>query len=173
MKLNSNHAVAEEVVVESGRTWTQWLDELKSDKFKDLNCGEVEDILVHEYQLDRDWAAKITDRFASKDGLFNDSHPCFDASIRLTVDLPKDSVVNSTTQWFESEARAMEPQLNEDSILTCLWRTDHSRIAVVFEPKGDGQTEIILRHDRLRSQSDADIMHNFWEESLKGMVQAF
>lgn len=168
-----NHRI-EDVVIESGRNWKQWFNELKSPKFQGLTCDEVEDTLVDEYGIERTWARRITNRFAASHAFkeANGEQPCFEISVRKTFNYPVAEVVSSASQWFETERRATVPELKDGNQLTCAWTTDQSRVHVRFQPKANGKTQMILQHDRIGSRSDAEIMRNFWKESIKGMVEA-
>ncbi|NQV53924.1 MAG: hypothetical protein HQ500_12115 [Flavobacteriales bacterium] len=174
MAHSNGHKTADDIVVESGRNWTQWYNELDSPKFRGSSCDEVEDILVYEYGIERNWARRITNRFAAKHSFHSGTEdlPCFEISVRKTFDYPINEVFWNASQWFESEQRATETELLNGNLLTCQWKTDHSKIEVKFHKKGEGKTQMILQHDRIHSRMDAEIMRNFWKESLRGMVEA-
>jgi hypothetical protein len=174
MAVVSGFKAGEDVLTESGRTWNQWFTELKSEKFKGLSCDEVEDRLVYDYNLERNWARKITNRFAAHhhDLEEGDQRPCFDLEIRKTVPYPMDRALSSAAQWFETEDRVNGMEVINGNQLHCEWSTDRSKVALLFQSKGKDKTQMVLQHDRMHSQTDADIMRNFWHESLKGMVEA-
>ncbi|MEQ9188739.1 MAG: hypothetical protein RLP15_13475 [Cryomorphaceae bacterium] len=174
MAYSSEEKATAEIVSESGRNWKQWFNELSSAKFVGLSCDEVEDVLVNQYGIERNWARRITNRFAAKHSFHSGEaeKPCFKISVRKTFDHPFNEVLWNASQWLKSEQRATDTALHNGNQLTCEWRTDHSKVAIRFTKKGESKTEMTLQHNRIHSRLDADTMRNFWEESLKGMVEA-
>ena len=97
----------------------------------------------------------------------------FEVSIRKTFNHPVNEVFDRAKDWLETEKRTeMQQQLNQKR-LQCKWLNDDSKVSVEFNKKTNGTTEVVIQHNQLASESDADVMRNFWTESMPQMVESF
>lgn len=165
----------ESILTATGRNWQQWSNELKQEKFKGLSCDEIESELFHQYAVDRHWARKITDRFATSHDIL-DRHqgdrPSYDITVRRTFHLPKEQVIDHIHEWFRNERRAGNTERTNASKIHCQWATDDSSVDLKVHEKAPDRTQVVLHHEHIRSRDDAEIMRNFWKEQIKGMAEA-
>jgi hypothetical protein len=142
---NGNATALEDILTASGRNWKQWYSELNAIRFADLSCDEIEDALVLEYGIERNWARRITNRFATRKAtdMERTVKPCFEISVKKTFRVPIQCVYSSASHWFDTEGRASDTSKIENNRLMCEWNTDQSKVAVTFVDKGNGRTQMI------------------------------
>jgi hypothetical protein len=56
--------------------------------------------------------------------------------------------------------------------LNCKWLSDNSTIDVKFQKKGNYKTILVVQHDKLESQTDAEIIRKFWKRSIPNMIES-
>jgi len=54
----------------------------------------------------------------------------------------------------------------------CKWISDTSTIDVKFQKKGNYKTILIVQHDKLEPQTDAEIIRKFWKRSIPNMIES-
>ncbi|MEZ4721761.1 MAG: hypothetical protein R2813_07805 [Flavobacteriales bacterium] len=97
---------------------------------------------------------------------------CPEISVSKTFNHPVDAVYDRTLDWFETEKRVILKRSEKLKALNCQWLTDKSEIDVSFTDKGNGKTQLTLLHKNLDSQSDCDVMKNYWTEQIPNMVES-
>jgi hypothetical protein len=163
----------QELLNESGRNWNQWFSEMENKGFDELRVFGMSEKLLKEYSLELPCARVIALRFCQYIGKcdLNDSANVFEVSVTKTFNYPVDEVFGRATDWFETENRTELQSIVNQKRLNCRWLSDNSTIDVKFQKKSSSKTTLIVQHERLESESDAEIMRNFWKRSIPNMIE--
>jgi len=164
----------EAVLQASGKTWSQWFSEMESKGFLELSRKEVVKRLNDDYMTSPEWAQTIAAEFERVNGArkTNGHKDGFEVSVSKTFPYPVDDVYDRALQWFEKDNRAFLRPGGNVKKLHCDWLTDDSHIAVRFNSKGKGKTQIVVQHENLLSEGDVEVMRNFWKERLEHLVES-
>jgi hypothetical protein len=172
----SNHSLDRSTIInETGKNLHQWFSELEARGFECIHWKKQVKALAEDYQLDQEWAEYIAEAFCSECGLPWKDQASNGYKVLVTKTFPYSlaSVKQFTNEWFEQEKRAQpskEKANNGDSNFQ--WLTDDSTVCVKLESKNGDKTRVLLTHKELPSSSDAEIMRNFWRQSLQSMVES-
>lgn len=164
----------EQVLNETGRMWCQWFSELESKGYGQIGLIELREILQRDYQLELSIAESISRAFFSRYSKQKNSlSKGFDICVSKTFNHPVNQVFNCAAEWFESENRTELQKRISLKRLNCRWLSDNSKIDVKFHAKGNFKTQMIIQHDHMANESDAQIMKNYWKERLPKMIESF
>ena len=161
------------IINETGKNLHQWFSELEGRGFECIHWKKQVKALAEEYQLDQEWAEFIAEAFCSECGLpwKDQASQGYQILVTKTFPFPLEHVQQFTNEWFEHEQRAAPSKQHPSNGKTNFqWMTDDSTVSVKLESKGKQKTRILLTHKELPNSSDAEIMRNFWKESLHSMV---
>lgn len=174
MSNSTSSSTSDEAILKaSGRTWSQWMSELESKSFSQWSKKDRLKMLRLDYGLSNLWASRVDAAYAA---CMSDPvcalKAQFGVSISKTFHYPVGDVYDRAMQWFESENRVQLRDIQRSKRLHGDWLTDDSRIDVVFHAKGTDKTQIVVQHEKLTSETDIDIMRNFWKQQLDQMVES-
>lgn len=141
--------------------------------FDELNVLDMSQKLLSDYGLEEPCARIITLRFCQFIGKCsnNDTINVFEVSVSKTFNYPVNKVFGKATNWFETENRTELQQVVNQKRLNCKWLSDNSVVNVKFQQKGNSKTKMIVQHDKLESETDAEIMRDFWKRSIPHMIE--
>ena len=163
----------QELVNETGKTWNQWFSEMERKNFDQLSVLDMSNELVLKYAMDEPVARLVALRYCQHIGHCSPTTTTsvFEVSVSKTFNYPLDEVYGRATDWFEAENRMSLQQRINHKRLNCKWLSDNSNIDVKFLPKGQTKTKMVVQHDKLESETDVEIMRNFWKRSLPNMIE--
>lgn len=95
----------------------------------------------------------------------------FEVSVSKVFPYSKNQVYDRAVDWLEGQDRIAMKARSNGSKLLCEWCSDQSKVDLIITPQGRKKTKMEVAHE-LRSESDADVMRNFWREHLPRMVES-
>jgi len=161
------------IINETGKTMQQWFNELEKREFQCIHWKKQVELLVEDYQLDLSWAEYISEAYCSLHGVpwKDKDNKGYSILVTKTFHHPYKQVRNLTQEGFSMERRACNAQKIDENRRKYQWSTDDSDVSVQIESKGDEKTRVIVRHDHLSSEVDAEVMRNFWKSQISGFVE--
>jgi hypothetical protein len=172
------------VVPKTGKTMAEWFAILDEKGAKKLDSHSIYDLVVSidglkplgewncgllstSYQWDRG----LRERGEKKDG--------FEISVSKTIAVPVEVLYAAWVddglrkKWLSEKITITKS--TENKSVRALWSDDSTRLSVDFYSKGDGKSQVVVQHLKIRDSEIAAQMKMFWAErlnSLKSIVES-
>jgi uncharacterized protein YndB with AHSA1/START domain len=157
----------------TGRAWSEWLALLDRAGARAMGHKDIALLLSRRFGVPDWWSRMVTVGYEQARGLrvARERADGFAATASRTVQAPVRRLFDA---WSDDESRGrwlldapVEVRRSSDGkSLRMTWRRNGSPVAVSFQSRGPGKSQVAVEHARLRSAASARTQKAFWSAAL-------
>ena len=158
----------------TGRGWEEWFDLLDDWGAPDKPQEEASAWVSEEHGIDRWGSQAVTINYHRARGLraVGEHSDGFTITASKTIAAPVEAVYDAVVDGEQRERWLPARELRQRTatrpkVARFDWEEGGSRVAVFFEPAGDGRSRTVVQHARLSDGKEAERMKEFWRERVE------
>jgi uncharacterized protein YndB with AHSA1/START domain len=172
----------EAVMRATGRPWSEWLAVLDRAGARGMAHKDIALLLSRKFGVPDWWGQMVTVGYEQARGLraAGERADGFAATASRTMHAPVDRLFDA---WQDEQSRArwlldapLEVRRSVDGkSLRMTWSAGGSSVAVSFQSRGAGKSQVAVEHGRLKSAASARTQKAFWAaalERLKALLES-
>ena len=167
----------EAVEAKTGKNWSRWFKHLDAAGAKKMTHQEIVAHLRDKHDVRPWWQQMVAVTYEQARGLreMHEKPSGFEISVSRTIDAPVSKAYKAwmdektRKQWLPSNFTIRKATPNKS--LRIGWE-DGSLVAIAFAPKGDGKSQVVAQHGKLKDAKAGAKMKKFWSEALERLKEA-
>jgi len=176
---NSPKMSDEAVKAKTGKIWSEWFKILDDAGGIKMTHKEIVACLSENYGIGSWWQQMITVTYEQTRGIrkLHEKPEGFQISKSRTISVPVSILFkawtnkNTRKQWLKDASFTIRKKTIDKNI-RITWIDNTTSVEVMFYPKSDVKTQVVVQHSKLPSAKEAEQMKAYWTESL-GKLQEF
>lgn len=160
----------------TGKTWGEWFALLDRAGAMKMTHKEIVGYLSAHHSLGPWWRQMVAVTYEHVRGL-REKHEKpggYEISRSKTIAASAEQLYaavyddNRRANWLPGHQLAIRTAKPGKSI-RMTWSDGLSIVVVNFYPKGEGKTQVVVQHDKLKDASQGEKMKQFWADKLQGL----
>jgi uncharacterized protein YndB with AHSA1/START domain len=161
----------EAVESKTGKTWSRWFKHLDAAGGKKMTHQEIVAHLHDKHGVRPWWTQMVAVTYEQARGLreVHEKPSGYEISVSRTVDAPVSKAFKAWTddtmrkKWLPDEFTVRKSTANKT--LRINW-ADGTDLVVAFYPKGEGKSQVVTQHAKLKDAKASAKMKVFWAKAL-------
>jgi uncharacterized protein YndB with AHSA1/START domain len=157
----------------TGRAWSEWLTVLDRAGARSMEHKDIARLLSRRFGVPDWWSRMVTVGYEEARGLrvARERADGFAATASRTVQAPVGRLFDawsddaSRERWL-LDAPVEVSRSSDGRSMRMTWRRNGSPVAVSFQSRGPGKSQVAVEHGRLRSAASARTQKAFWSAAL-------
>lgn len=158
----------------TGRPWSEWLSVLDRAGARAMSHKDIALLLSRQFGVPDWWSQMVSVGYEQARGLreARERASGFAATASRTVYAPVRHLFDawcddaSRNRWLLDAPIAVRRSVDGRS-LRMTWQPGESPVAVSFQSRGPGKSQVAVEHARLKSAASARTQKAFWSEALE------
>lgn len=168
----------EAVKAKTGKIWSEWFKILDEAGGKKMTHKEIVAHLGENYGIGSWWRQMVTVTYEQARGMrkVHEKTEGFQISKSKTISAPVSKLYkawaneNTRKQWLKDAAFTIRKKTANKNI-RITWVDNTTSVEVMFYPKSDAKTQVVVQHSKLPNAKEAERMKNYWEQNLAKLQQ--
>lgn len=164
----------EAVNAKTGKIWSEWFKILDNVGAEKMTHKEIVAYLGKNYGMGRWWQQMVTVTYEQARGLrkVHEKPEGFQISKSKTISAPVSKLFKAWAnesirkQWMKDASFTIRKKTT-DKNMRLTWIDNATRVEVMFYPKGDTKTQVVVQHSKLPNAKIAEHMKAYWTECLR------
>jgi uncharacterized protein YndB with AHSA1/START domain len=166
----------EAVEAKTGKNWSRWFKHLDAAGGKKMTHQEIVAHLRDKHDVRPWWQQMVAVTYEQARGLRekHEKPAGYEISVSRTINAPVSKAFKAWTdektrkQWLSEKFTVRKSTANKTLRLT--WN-DETDVVAAFYSKGDGRTQVVAQHGKLKDAKASEKMKKFWAEALTQLKQ--
>ena len=161
----------EAVEAKTGKTWSRWFKHLDAAGAKKMTHQEIVAHLRDKHDVRPWWQQMVAVTYEQARGLreAHEKPSGYEISVSRTIAAPITKAFKAWTdektrkQWLPANFAVRKSTTNKTLRLT--WNDD-TDVVVAFYSKGEGKSQVVAQHGKLKDAKAGSKMKEFWADAL-------
>jgi uncharacterized protein YndB with AHSA1/START domain len=179
MNKSSSSKIGDDAVKEkTGKTWLEWFKTLDKASAIKMNHKEIVSYLKKNFDLNGWWQQMVTVTYEQERGMrkVHEKPEGFQISKSKSISAPVSKLFkawtneNNRMRWLKDSDFIIRKKTTDKNI-RIIWIDNITTVEVMFYPKDNFKTQIVVQHSKLKNAREAEKMKKYWADSLKKLAQ--
>ena len=167
------------VKAKTGRTWPQWVKVLDAVGARKLSHKDIAKLVHAKFGVGPWWCQMVTVGYQQTCGL-REKHETtsgYQVSRSKTLPVPISTLYKAWSDpkqrghWLkDTEFTVRKATANKSIRIT--WLDGETNVEVMFYPKGDGKSQVIVQHNKLPNAKAGEKMKAYWGAGLDRLARS-
>ncbi len=170
----------EAVKAKTGKTWSEWFKILDKADATKMSHKEIVAHLKEKFGVGSWWRQMVTVTYEQARGMreVHEKPEGFQISKSKTIAAPVSKLYkawideNVRERWMKDPSFTIRKKTANKNI-RITWIDNSTTVEVMFYPKGDTKTQIVVQQSKLSDAKRAERMKTYWGENLEQLQKYF
>lgn len=166
------------VKAKTGRDWQEWTSLLDQEDGRKLSHKELVGLVKRKYNVGPWWGQMVVVGYEQATGKreLHEKLGGYEISVSKTVNIPIGMAFllfedpKMRRRWIKESAYEVRKSTPNKS-LRATWIDGETVIVVDFYAKSSNKTQVVVQHQKLQTQKDAQTQKDYWSKQLEKLKE--